>query len=522
MATKERYIIESMFNIADKEGNDVPFVLNNAQARLDQRLTGRDIIPKARQEGISSYFLARYAVKCMSQRNTRAVVISHERKATERMLLKVQYYLKNIRGPKPVLKNESKNEITFPKTNSMFYIGTAGSREFGRGDTITALHCSEVAFWPDAKKLMAGLFQAVPKTGEIALESTGNGIGNFYHKRVMRAANGGGRYRLHFFNWIDFPEYTFELTSDEEEEILGSLDEDYEEPYLVRDVGLTAGQIAWRREKLDEMDYDMRTFKQEYPLTIDECFQASGNSLFHKVQFQETDDWRKIGPGFWLLDGHPCRSHEYGLGVDVGAGVGKDNSVVEIFSLTSGEQVGEFVTNTLGPDVFGDRVASIGKRFNNAYITVENNNHGIIVTDRLRNTYQKTLLYRDKFTENDKLMDFGHRTTRRSKPLMVGNLKTALAKTLVIHSPFLVSELSSFIEHENGSLGAEEGCHDDRVIACACFEQGRKRAQIIKAKPSVEIIQGASPFTLTSIIAEMVGKRGGGFPIRPQHEVIIH
>jgi hypothetical protein len=39
----------------------------------------------------------------------------------------------------------------------MFYIGTAGARKFGRGDTITDLHCSEVAFWENAKELTAGL-----------------------------------------------------------------------------------------------------------------------------------------------------------------------------------------------------------------------------------------------------------------------------------------------------------------------------------------------------------------------------
>jgi hypothetical protein len=86
------------------------------------------------------------------------------------MLARVHYYLENLRGPKAVIKNSSKNELTFPKTNSMFYIGTAGSRKFGRGDMITDLHCSEVAYWEDPKSLITGLFQAVPRNGgEIVL-----------------------------------------------------------------------------------------------------------------------------------------------------------------------------------------------------------------------------------------------------------------------------------------------------------------------------------------------------------------
>jgi hypothetical protein len=61
-----------------------------------------------------------------------------------------------------VLEFASKREFTFPKTNSMFYIGTAGARKFGRGDTITDLHCSEYAFWENPVDLFSGLTDAVP------------------------------------------------------------------------------------------------------------------------------------------------------------------------------------------------------------------------------------------------------------------------------------------------------------------------------------------------------------------------
>ena len=81
------------------------------------------------------------------------------------MLGKVHYMLDNIKGPAPTTKLANRNELSFPKTNSYFYIGTAGARKFGRGDTITHLHCSEIAFWQDPKSLVSGLYQAVPRTG---------------------------------------------------------------------------------------------------------------------------------------------------------------------------------------------------------------------------------------------------------------------------------------------------------------------------------------------------------------------
>ena len=278
--------------IDNKEREDVPFRLNKTQRELDENFTGRDIVIKARQEGISSYYLALFTARCLHRNNTRAVVISHDKESTERLFRKTKYFLENIRGPKAVIDTSSKRELTFPKTNSVFYIGTAGARKFGRGDTITDLHCSEVAFWENAKELLAGLFQAVPRSGTIGMESTGNGK-NFFYRRVMSAHDKKGRYKLHFFNWIDFPEYDLPVGDSEAAEILSSLDPDLEEDYLVREVGLTAGQIKFRREKLEDLEYDLDLFKQEYPITLDECFRATGRSIFHKVQYVQTKGWER-------------------------------------------------------------------------------------------------------------------------------------------------------------------------------------------------------------------------------------
>ena len=148
--TPEAIIIESMFRLVDKDGNDIDFKLNSTQKKLDDNLTGRDIIPKARQEGISTYFLARYTAAALMKRNVKAVIISHESESTQRLLSRCHYFLENIRGPAPVIGRSGINIITFPKTDSMIYIGTAGSKKFGRGDTITHCHCSEYAFWSEA------------------------------------------------------------------------------------------------------------------------------------------------------------------------------------------------------------------------------------------------------------------------------------------------------------------------------------------------------------------------------------
>lgn len=521
--TPEGLIAESLFRIADKDGNDVDFRLNSVQRQIDETLTGRDLYPKARQEGVSSYFLARYTAACLgagNRRNVRAVVVSHDQESTQRMLNKVRYFLQNLKGPDPVLKNNSANEITFPKTNSMFYIGTAGAKKFGRGDTITHLHCSEYAYWPDPLGLATGLFQAVPATGEIAIESTGNGM-NDYAQRCLRAARSQSQFKLHFFNWQDFPEYTDPLTDEEAEAIMESLSPQLEEDKLVG--VLTPGQIHWRRRKLEELNYDLRSFKQEYPMTLDECFQASGHSIFYKVLYAPTEEWREHPekPNWFMLDGHPNPDYRYLVGADVAAGVDRDSSSIEVICLDTMEQVAEYDSNRIPPDMFALEVIWAGKTFGNAYCVVEQNNHGLVTLAYMRGGYPPALIHTERRQSRagvDKgLSRMGHRTTEQTKPLMLGRLRKSVADDLVIHSEILMNQMTTFVEKENGKLEADEGCHDDLVIAMACARWGLETGALIMDDRRVrEARPEPGPFQLDSIIKEMQS-RGLTVPVSPQH-----
>ncbi len=520
--TKEALIIESLFSIADKDGNDVEFKLNSAQKVLDENLTGRDLVPKARQEGVSSYFLARYTAACMMRRNVKAVVISHDMESTQRMLNKVKYFIETIKGPKPVIQNMSKNEITFPKMNSMFYLGTAGARKFGRGDTITHLHCSEFAFWPNAAELMLGLLQAVPMSGEIAIESTGNGL-NDYYTRCMRAETGNSRWSNHFLPWHEFAEYKLPVDDEETADILADPDVAMEEDKLVGT--LTPGQIAWRRMKLEEINFDLKRFKQEYPMSLDECFQSTGESLFYKVLYTPTDDWKDQGNNLHILEGHPQAGLTYVMGADVSGGVEKDSSCIEVVCIDTMEQVGEYNSNRIAPDTLAMKIVEIGRMFGEPFTIVEQNNHGLVTLSYLQHIYPKNKIYKDTINQSNtipskdkRLMRLGYKTTTRTKPLMIGTLRRLLATELLIHSPVMQMELTTFVEHENGSLGAADGCHDDTVMAMACAGMGLERAGAFAPRPIVipDRLQYKDPFMLDTIIKEMQdGNRE--FPIKPQH-----
>ena len=506
--------------IADKDGNDVNFVLNDTQRKLDDGRCGRDIVPKARQEGVSAYILAYFLVECLSKRNTRAVVISHDLESTKRLLARVHYYLDNMRGPKAETKVSSKNEISFPVMNSVFYLGTAGGRIFGRGDTITHLHCSEYAYWPDPKNLMIGLQSAVPASGQIFIESTGNGF-NDYHKRCMRAQRGRSAWKVHFFSWIDFPDYQIPLASDEKEYLRSHLNPEWEEDILFAE-GVSLEQIAWRRIIISDNDDDVDAFKQEYPRFLDECFQMSSKSIFRKVNYEQSKEWTEVDRGEYVLKPHPSQSKRYLIGVDVAGGVGQDYSVIEVLDLATLEQVYEFCSNLIDPEMLAYEVVRVAKEFNMAYTTVEANNHGILTLSILEKIYPRELIHQDEYAmatdEERSLHSLGYRTTARNKPLMIGRLRVLLKGEMTIHSEVLKAELSTFVEDSDTKrLGAQAGCYDDTVMAMACCITGINPASLlipIEEPEDTDVL--ADPFSLDSIINELSSSQTP-FPIRPQH-----
>jgi hypothetical protein len=265
---KVKEVIETSFPIVSKKAEEVPFVLNKAQLMFLNNMTGRDIILKARQEGFSSLILALFTYDFLFKPNSTSVSISYEAGAAEKLLDKVKLYVKNLGVP---MKYNSRQEMYNEAIGSTFYLGTAAALRTGRGQTITNLHASEAAFYKDGYTLMTGLLQAVPANGRVILESTANGMGDYYHKEWVKGVNGDGAFTPHFFSWKDHDEYqipvdrTFKPTQEETTEMI--------------EYGLSKEQIHWKREKLKEFK-TIDEFNQEYPITPEVAFISSGNPVF--------------------------------------------------------------------------------------------------------------------------------------------------------------------------------------------------------------------------------------------------
>jgi hypothetical protein len=280
-----KFFAENFFKIRTKSGDVTDFLLNRAQQYIHDRLeaqrkeTGkvRACILKGRQQGCSTYVQARYFHKTITNRGYKTYILTHEGAATKNLFdMTKRYYEYLPEGLCPKANRDSVKELRFDTLDSGYAIGTAGAKGTGRSQTIQLLHGSEVAFWPNAAEHAQGLMQAVgdqPGT-EIILESTANGIGNFFHSIWGSAEQGKSDFQAIFVPWYWQPEYRA-FYSQKHDEI--KLNED--EELLLKSYesnGLTREHIYWRRFKIGQFsnDYDigLRLFNQEYPCNAKDAF----------------------------------------------------------------------------------------------------------------------------------------------------------------------------------------------------------------------------------------------------------
>ena len=273
--------------IRTKSGEIKPLILNNAQKYIHDKIEEqkrctnrvRAIIVKGRQQGCSTYIEGRFFWLVTHRFGMRSFILTHDIEATNNLFEMAQRYYDHCPLPvRPTIDASNAKELIFAGLDSGYKLGTAGNKAVGRSSTIQLLHGSEVAYWPNASEHAKGILQAVPNepNTEIVIESTANGLGNYFHQQWQMAESGESDFIAIFVPWYWQDEYKrpvdkdFKLSEEEED--------------LVRLYGLTPEQINWRRFKISELSVEgingIKAFRQEYPCTAVEAFQFSGEDTF--------------------------------------------------------------------------------------------------------------------------------------------------------------------------------------------------------------------------------------------------
>ncbi|OOH91867.1 hypothetical protein BMT54_01790 [Pasteurellaceae bacterium 15-036681] len=282
-----------------------PFHLNSVQIDLNNRIDDelrmkgrvRFIILKARQMGISTFVNARFFHRTSSYPGTKSMVLTHLDSATKELFEMTRRYYEHCPEEfKPKASRDNTNEISFTDIDSAMKTATAGSKNVGHGSTIQCLHWSEVSRSKNQAEMTTGVMQTVP-SGDgsmIILESTANGIGEYFQETWEAAIRGESEFIPIFYPWTAMQEYRQDATGVE----FSKEEREYQALHGVDDE-----QLAWRQTKMREFkgspEEKLAQWSEQYPITPEEAFQFSGESFISSSDVRRArkeEDVEAVGP----------------------------------------------------------------------------------------------------------------------------------------------------------------------------------------------------------------------------------
>lgn len=471
-------IIEALFWIENKDAQIVPFKFNNVQRDYYSQRTSRDDILKARQQGFSSLILALFSVDFLLTPNIWCVCVSHEKEATKRLFRKVHLYLERM--PFVVNLDTSRTDMITNKDNgAVFYVGTAGSRAFGQGDTVHRLHLSEFSRYQNAERVIKNVVPSVPTNGVIVKETTANGMNNMHHREWVNEKAGLSSFKPFFSPWFASREYAQQPPTPEAWTV--------QERELKASYGLTEAQMYWRRRKISELGSET-AFQEQYPATDLEAFISSGSSAFSKDSlawfytnscrspiitgiFDESASpkFQEDKAGYLQIWEKPLPNSHYFIPADVGRS--GDYCSASVMHWGRNEQVAS-IHGKWEPDYFARLLYKLGAWYNYATQIPERNGIGAATVATLRaldypNIYNTSELAGSK--DNSTMLTYGFDTNTRTRPLIISaGQKVVRERAVILRDVNYILEMQAFQRNADGKYEAsvdEQGvAHDDRVM----------------------------------------------------------
>ncbi len=474
----------ALLDIIPKEGPSTKLRPNAIQAAFEATRSGRDIVLKPRQVGLTTwelardvwFFLTRPVVVCQSDKDDTAV------KGNADKVARMFASLREVGIDISFRSHSTTHWVHSAHGATLSIIGAGASEKAaqkkGRSGTIHRLHITECAFFEHAKTTMNALLECVPPAEldtEVTIESTANGAAGFFFE-FYRDTKAGKKssWHSHFFAWINQRDYVAPL--EEGEVIVPETDRERE---LVTRHKVTQAQLKWYRAKVaDKGDADL--VDQEYPTDEETCWITPGRTFFSKEKTKKLltestaplrleEMSRNGGSGVLAIWAEPEPGMQYVVVVDPSEGVGGDPGAAVIYR-RDGKHVGtlhgQFTTWVLG-----EVVAEVARLFNTAIVVVERNNHGHAVIDSLHHLAPPEgeegppRAYPNLWCDDDERA--GWKNTEVSRAAALQALESAHRKgEWSTPDRDSLDEFMLFVVLK-GKAQAGPGAHDDRVIAHA-------------------------------------------------------
>jgi hypothetical protein len=301
-----------------------------------------------------------------------------------------------------------------------------------RGESVSLLILDEFAHVPKhiAEEFYTSVFPTINKEGcKVFMISTPKGNSGRFYEIFSEAKAGVNGFAYFEMDWREVPgrddkfrEATIKATS---------LQEWYQE-FEARFLG--SARTLINSDKLEQLQR----------IVEDPVF-----------QYDDLDMWEK-----------PTEKHLYLIAADVSKGVERDNSVAQILDITNpnlAKQAAIYVNNQIDPFDFAEKLVELARKYNNAYIIVENNTYGHDICRRIHQDFEYDYMYKGR-----KQAGWGVYAETRSKAIGTSLLKKYIEENnLLIKDKKTYDEICGFIEATPGVYKCESGknSHDDRVIA---------------------------------------------------------
>ncbi len=564
------WYLKTFLRVESKEMGLVPLDVYKSKWRAQKYITDtivenrkkgkpvRLVILKARHEGLTTVTAGLVFCTTTNNAHCKSLVIAQDPEASRQIHRKYQIFFDNLpRWYKPSVRYYSKLNLTFEKDpkkvgledlsqlaeedskegfakrlnlgiRSSIDVLSSNKADGYRGASIHCLHCTEIAFWPNADDVWAAIDPMISNSPQsiVILESTAFGPSGFFAGMWRDAVRGENGFTPLFIPWTWMPDYAVEL---DEHEKFSCRDE--EEAMLVEKYNLTPQQVKFRRQKIrtfaagyeeggeeEALAYGTARFKGEYPITPADAFVLFKKTAFNNLRLDEMiarietsppkkevyeiipdDSEFKPNPfnHRWVCavtDHFPTEkntftvweraqpNHRYTVSMDPSPG-GGDEAVIDVIRWMGRVQVAQWHGWFDPPDLAQIGVL-IAKMYGEAMLAIEVTGMGTTVQACVNKlSYGRSYIweYADKKKPDSSFL--GWKTTEDSKRWLVGHARKLInARCCTINSLVTLNQMKTFIEYRGPTgetyYSGAPGCPDDAVVCwqIGCFTTHQKES----------------------------------------------
>ena len=428
------YFARTYCRVINLDRGLVPFELYAYQEKMFEHFKNNrfSIVLACRQSGKSISSVAYLLWYAIFHPEKTVAVLANKGATAREMLARVTLMLEYL--PfflQPGTKALNKGSLEFSNNSRIIAAATSGSSI--RGMSVNLLYLDEFAFVERAAEFYTSTYPVVSsgKQTQIIITSTANGIGNMYHKLWEGAMQKTSEFKPFRVDWWDVP------GRDEE----------------------------WKQKTI--ANTSQLQFDQEFGNT----FFGTGDTLINAqtllAQVAQPHS-EVLEGGDLLIYEKPDKKHNYVMTVDVAKGRGQDYSTFNVIDISQRpfKQVAVYRCNTISPILYPNIIYKYATLYNEAYVIVESNDQGSLVTNGLYQDLEYENLHMESFIKADRI---GVEINRKIKRIGCSAIKDIIEHgKLNVVDPQTILEMSTFVA-KGISFEASEGNHDDLMMNLVLF-----------------------------------------------------